>query len=232
MINDIKNILFIAIVFIGCAIQVKGQDVVAKKASVDKKASTTQEVSSIKKSVTTAQSSTAIKKSTTTKKSTINKTGSHLLFMGIPIDGSLEDIAPKLIEKNFRQERLMPNSFSGIFYETLASINVSTDNTTEKVNSVKVRYYTGVNGLSEDQMVSLYNRIVRGLKKKYTYAKFSKLDGKTLLSMPLGYIYCEIYNMNLSRNFGGGTYIELMYVDKKNTSGYSLPRLNKADDDL
>lgn len=226
MINDIKNILFIAIVFIGCAIQVKGQDVVAKKASVDKKASTTQEVSSIKKSVTTAQSSTTI------NKSTINKTGSHLLFMGIPIDGSLEDIAPKLIEKNFRQERLMPNSFSGIFYETLASINVSTDNTTEKVNSVKVRYYTGVNGLSEDQMVSLYNRIVRGLKKKYTYAKFSKLDGKTLLSMPLGYIYCEIYNMNLSRNFGGGTYIKLRYVDKNNTSDYSLPRLNKADDDL
>ena len=221
-----KKILFIAIVLISCAIQVKGQDVVARKASSDKKASTTQEVSSVKKSVNKAQSSSTIKKSTTTK------TGSHLLFMGIPIDGTLEDIAPKLIEKNFRQERLMPNSFSGIFYETLASINVSTDNTTEKVNSVKVRYYTGVNGLSEDQMVSLYNRIVRGLKKKYTNAKFSKLDGKTLLSMPLGFIYCEIYNMNLSRNFGGGTYIELMYVDKKNTSGYSLPRLNKADDDL
>ena len=50
--------------------------------------------------------------------------------------------------------------------------------------------------------------------------------------MPLGYIYCEIYNMNLSRNFGGGTYIKLRYVDKNNTSDYSLPRLNKADDDL
>ena len=69
-------------------------------------------------------------------------------------------------------------------------------------------------------------------KKKYTNAKFSQLDGHTLLSMSLGYIYCEIYNMNLSRNFGGGTYIKLRYVDKKNTSDYSLPRLNKADDDL
>jgi hypothetical protein len=95
-----------------------------------------------------------------------------------------------------------------------------------------VRYYTGVNGLSDDQMVSLYYRIVRGLKKKYTTAKLSQLDGRTLLSMPLGYIYCEIYEMNLSRSFGGGTYIKLRYVDKKNTSDYSLPRLNKADDDL
>ena len=152
--------------------------------------------------------------------------------MSIPIDGTLEEIAPKLIEKNFRQERLMPNSFSGMFYETLSSINVSTDKTTEKVNSVEVRYYTGVNGLSEGQMVSLYNRIVRGLKKKYTNAKFIQLDGRTLLSMPLGYIYCEIYDMNLSRNFGGGTYIVLKYVDKKNTSNYALPRLNRADDDL
>ena len=38
--------------------------------------------------------------------------------------------------------------------------------------------------------------------------------------------------MNLSRNFGGGTYIKLKYVDKKNTSDYSLPRINRADDDL
>ncbi len=221
-----KKILFMALVLIGCAIQVKGQDVVARKASSDKKASTTQEVNVAKKSVTKTQTSTTIKKSTT------NKTGSHLLFMGIPIDGTLVGYAPKLIEKNFRQDRLIPYSFSGIFYETLATINVSTDNTNENVNSVEVRYYTGVNGLNEDQMVSLYNRIVRGLKKKYTNARFSQLDGKTLLSMPLGYIYCEIYNMNLSRNFGGGTYIKLRYVDKKNTSGYSLPRLNKADDDL
>jgi hypothetical protein len=50
--------------------------------------------------------------------------------------------------------------------------------------------------------------------------------------MTLGYIDCKIYDMNLSRNFGGGTYIKLKYVDKKNTSNYSLPRLNKADDDL
>ena len=155
-----KKLLFIAIVLFGSTIHVKGQDVVARKASVDKKASITKEVSGVKKTVTTNLSSTTIKKSTTTK------TGSHLLFMGIPIDGTLEDIAPKLIEKNFRQERLMPKSFSGIFYETLASINVSIDDTNEKANSVEVRYYTGVNGLSEDQMVSLYNRIVRGLKKK------------------------------------------------------------------
>lgn len=212
--------LILAIVLLGNTIQVRSQDIVARKASTDKKANTTKVVGSDKKVTGTAKSRTTA------------KTGSHLLFMGIPIDGTLEDIAPKLIEKNFRQERLMPNSFSGMFYETLSSINVSTDKTTEKVNSVEVRYYTGVNGLSEDQMVSLYNRIVRGLKKKYTNAKFSQLDGQTLLSMPLGYIYCEIYNMNLSRNFGGGTYIKLSYVDKKNTSDYSLPRLNKADDDL
>lgn len=226
IINDMKKLLFLAIFLAGTTILAKGQDVIARKASADKKASTTQVVNGAKKTVTKASSNT------TTKKSTTTKTGSHLLFMGIPIDGTIEDVAPKLIEKNFRQERLMPNSFSGIFYETLASINVSTDKTTEKVNSVEVRYYTGVNGLSDDQMVSLYYRIVRGLKKKYTTAKLSQLDGRTLLSMPLGYIYCEIYEMNLSRSFGGGTYIKLRYVDKKNTSDYSLPPLNKADDDL
>lgn len=219
--NDMKRLtLFFAFVLLGSIIQIKSQDIVVRKAPTDKKSNTTKVVSSGKKVVGTTKSGTTV------------KSGSHMLFMGIPIDGTLEEIAPKLIEKNFRQERLTPNSFSGMFYETLSSINVSTDKTTEKVNSVEVSYYTGVNGLSEGQMVSLYNRIVRGLKKKYTNAKFSQLDGHTLLSMSLGYIYCEIYNMNLSRNFGGGTYIKLRYVDKKNTSNYSLPRLNKADDEL
>ena len=219
-----RKLIFL-IVLVGSAIQVKGQDFVARKATFDKKASTTQTVSVAKRTDTAIQSTTTTKKSTATK-------SAHMLFMGIPIDGTLEEITPKLIEKDFRQERLMPNNFSGMFYETLSSVNVSTDNTTDKVYSVEVRYYSGVNGLSDDQMVSLYNRIVRGLKKKYTNAKFSQLDGKTLLSMPLGYIYCEIYRMNLSRNFGGGVYINLRYVDKKNTSGYSLPCLNRADDDL
>lgn len=163
--------IFLAVALLGSTIQIKSQDIVARKTPTDKKSNTTIVVSSGKKVMGTAQSGVTVKSS------------SHLLFMGIPIDGTLEEIAPKLIEKDFRQERLMPNSFSGMFYETLSSINVSTDKTTEKVNSVEVRYYTGVNGLSEGQMVSLYNRIVRGLKKKYTNAKFSQLDGQTLLKI-------------------------------------------------
>jgi len=221
-----KKLLFIVIVIVSSAINVKGQDVVARKAPANKKASTTKVVSGTKKAATTTKAGKIA------PKSTASKNASHLLFMGIPIDGTFDEFAPKLIEKDFTQEKFRPNSFSGMFYETLSSIYVYTDSNTEKINSVEVRYYTGVNGLSEGQMVSLYNRIVRGLRKKYTNAKYSQLDGQTLLSMPLGYIYCEIYDMNLSRNFGGGTYIKLKYVDKKNSSDYSLPRLNRADDDL
>lgn len=221
-----KKLLFLVIILASSAIHVNGHDIVARKTPADKKSSTSQVVNSDKKTVTTA------KTGKTNPKSTAAKNDSHLLFMGIPIDGTLEEFAPKLIEKDFRQDRFTPKCFSGMFYETLSSIYVRTDSNTEKANSVEVQYFTGVNGLNEGQMVSLYNRIVRGLRKKYTSAKFSQLDGKTLLSMPLGYIYCEIYNMNLSRNFGGGTYIKLKYVDKKNTSDYSLPRINRADDDL
>lgn len=219
-------LLFIAIAIIGNTLQVRSQDLISRPASADKKAKTTEVMQSNNKT------STKVKTPTTSKPRTTVKTGSHLLFMGIPIDETLEEFAPRLIEKNFSQDRYTPHCFSGMFYETFSSVYVSTDKTTNKINSVEVRYYTGVNSLSDDQMVSLYYRIVRVLKKKYTNAKFSQLDGKTLLSMPLGYIYCVIYSRNLSRNFGGGTYIELHYVDKKNTSAYSLPRLNKADDDL
>jgi hypothetical protein len=220
-----KIFSLIIVTLLGSTIQIESQDVVARLAATDMEVSVINEVDGkgaqdTVKPVRTPQSVTALKKSP------------HLQFMGMPIDGNLEEIAPKLIEKGFRQCNYNKNFFSGRFYETLSDINVYTDGTTEKVNSIEVSFFTGVNGLSEIQMISLYNRIVRGLKKKYTTAKFSQLDGKILLSMPLGYISCEIYNLNFPRNFGGGTYIKLRYVDKANTSNYSLPRLDKADDDL
>lgn len=221
-----RYLYIIAIAIIGSTLQVKSQDLIARPASVDKKAKQTEVMQSNNKAVPQAKTPNAAKTRTTVK------TASHLKFMGIPIDGTLEEFAPRLIEKNFSQDKHAPHCFSGSFYETYSSVYVHTDKATDIINSVEVRYFSGVNGLSDDQMVSLYNRIVRGLKKKYSSAKFSKLDGKTLLSMPLGYIYCEIYGRNLPKNFGGGTYIELHYVDKKNTSAYSLPRLNRADDDL
>jgi hypothetical protein len=197
----------------------RGQDVVARQAPVDKRPTTTEAIQSDKKVARV-------------KSRTKAKSDSHMMFMGIPIDGTLDDFAPLLIEKDFTQSSFAKQSFSGMFYETLSTISVSTDKQNETINSVEVTFYTGVNGLSENQMVALYNRIVKGLCKKYANAKISRTDGDILLSMTLGYIDCKIYDMNLSRNFGGGTYIKLKYVDKKNTSNYSLPRLNKADDDL
>lgn len=217
---NMKRFLFAvtALLFI-CSTQMNSQDLMARQAPVDKKPKTTEAIQSDKK--------VSVAKTRTTTKS-----GSHMMFMGIPIDGTLDEFAPLLIEKNFRQDRHMKWNFSGVFYETLSTINVSTDNQSNMINSVKVTFYTGVNGLSDDQMVALYNRIVRGLRKKYANAKISRTDGEIVFSMALGYIDCRIFERNLSRNFGGGVYIELEYVDKKNTSNYSLPRLNKADDDL
>ena len=221
-----RYLYIIVLALISNTLQSRSQDLLARPASVDKKAKQTEVMQSNNKVVPQAKTPNTAKTRATAK------TGSHLKFMGIPIDGTLEEFAPRLVEKNFSQDKHAPHCFSGFFYETFSSVYVQTDKATDIINSVEVRYFSGVNGLSDDQMVSLYNRIVRGLKNKYASAKFSKLDGKTLLSMPLGYIYCEIYSRNLLRNFGEGTYIELHYVDKKNTSAYSLPRLNRADDDL
>ena len=220
MVMNMKRFLFaVATLLFICSIQMNSQDLIARQAPVDKKPKTTEAIQSDKK-VPVA------------KKRATTKYGSHMMFMGIPIDGTLDEFAPLLTEKNFRQNRHMKWNFSGVFYETLSTVNVSTDNQSNMINSVKVTFYTGVNGLSDDQMVALHNRIVRGLRKKYANAKISQTDGETVFSVALGYIDCRIFKRNLSRNFGGGVYIELEYVDKKNTSNYSLPRLNKADDDL
>ncbi len=220
-----RNLLFIVALLFGCSIRILSQDVMARQASVDKKPKTVEVIQSNKNAPVAPKSPVA-------KSRSVPKTSSHMKFMGIPIDGTLDEFAPLLMEKNFRQDRHMKWNFSGVFYETLSTINVSTDNQSNLINSVKVTFYTGGNGLSDDQMVALYNRIVRGLCKKYANAKISRTDGEIVFSMALGYINCRIFERNLSRNFGGGVYIELYYVDKKNTSNYSLPRLNKADDDL
>lgn len=217
---NMKRFIFaVATLLFICSTQMNSQDLMARQAPIDKKSKTTEAIQS-DKIVPVAKTRTS------------TKSGSHMMFMGIPIDGTLDEFAPLLIEKNFRQNNHIKRNFSGVFYETLSTINVSTDNQSNMINSVKVTFYTGVNGLSDDQMVALYNRIVKGLRKKYANAKFSQTDGECVLSMALGYIDCRIFERNLSRNFGGGVYIELKYVDRKNTSNYSLPRLNKADDDL
>lgn len=217
-------IVFVALLF-GCSIHMLSQDVMARQAPIDKKPKTVEVIQSNK----TASATT---KSSVTKSRHVTKAGSHMKFMGIPIDGSLDEFAPLLIAKDFSQDRHMEWHFRGFFYETFSTINVSTDKQNEKINSVKVTFYTGVNGLSDGQMVSLYNRIVKGLRKKYANAKLLQSDGEIVMSMALGYIHCRIFERIFSRNFGGGVYIELEYVDKKNSSNYSLPRLNKADDDL
>lgn len=216
----IRTVFVIIMTLWGCVCQMRSQDMLAQKAPVDTKLKTTNPVQSETDTVSTI------------KARPTNKKGGHMLFMGIPIDGSLEEFAPLLVDRNFRQDRSMPWNFTGRFYETLSSVNVATDKNSNNVSSVEVTFYTGVNGLSDEQMGILYKRITRGLKQKYTSAKYSQAFGETLLSTTAGYISCRIFRLNFSKSIGGGTYIKLKYVDKMNTSNYSLPRLNKADEDL
>lgn len=212
-----KYLLFFVMVLLGNVIPMKSQDMLSRKAPVDKKTEPAKVIQNEKKTVNA------------TKQPTVKKTGPHLLFMGIPIDGSIEVFDQKLDEKGLHKSSI--GNYSGRFYGQFCVANTTIDDVTGNVCEVLIRYNQLIANYTEDQLISLYNSIVRDLKKKYTNAKRNETSGNLVLSMPTGYIECKIFT-TLFGKMGGGVNLTIKYVDKNNSSNYCVPTLKRNEDDL
>ena len=106
----------------------------------------------------------------TTKPRAKTNTNQHLLFLGKPIDGTLEEFTSFLTENGFRQTKWWKKLFEGSFYLFPSYIVVRTDGKNEKVNSIEVLYNNIVCGLDEYQMIRLYYQIADALKREYVRA--------------------------------------------------------------
>jgi len=159
----------------------------------------------------------------------ISEKGSHLLFMGIPIDGNIEAFDQKLSDKGFTKSSL--GDYSGRFYGQFCLTDTKVDKNTGNVCEVFIRYNQLIAKYSETQLINLYDNIVRDLKKKYSTAKRDETGGSLVLSMPLGYIECKLFR-TIFGQMGGGVNLTIRYVDKKNSSDYHVPTLKRNEDDL
>ena len=85
-----KSLFLIAIAFLGNISGIKSQDMLSRQAPMDKQTSPTAAIQSDKKSV-----------SNTEARTTATKKEPHLLFMGVPIDGSIEMFDQKILRQLF-----------------------------------------------------------------------------------------------------------------------------------
>lgn len=63
----------------------------------------------------------------------------------------------------------------------------------------------------------------------YGKTKCKLIDNNFIVTLPNGYITCQIFWPPISL---GGTRVEINYVDKANTTDYTIPSFKKASEDL
>ena len=169
-------------------------------------------------------------KTVSTNKSTkVTSSGTHLLFMGIPIDGSIDSFKEKLSEKEFYETSL--GDYTGRFYGHFCVADAKINKNTGSVCEVLIRYNQSIANYTKDDLILLYGDIVRGLKKKYSKAKCDEINNHMVISMPQGFIECKIFSTFFGA-MGGGINLVVRYVDKANTSVYEIPTVRRNEDDL
>lgn len=154
---------------------------------------------------------------------------SHMKFMDIPMDGDFETFKEKLTEKEIQKDSYNKRGFSGFFFGTFSGITITDNKSTGNVYKAVVRYNESMTRMSQNQIVELYKKLCQSLRTKYPKAKVITVDGDLLLTMPEGYIRCQMFGA--PKSMGGAT-IELTYVDKDNSPKYEVPTLKNRNDDL
>ena len=211
-----RFLLLIALALFGCVSQMKSQDVLAQRANNDNNAKPSSK-SQIGKKVVSGAKTHAVAKT------------AHMLFMGIPIDGSIYAFEQKVFEKKFHKSSI--GSYSGYFYGQFCVADIITNDNTANVCEVEIRYNQLIAKYTEFQLKTLYDNIVRDLKKKYTNAKRDETSGWLVLTLPTGFIECRIFESILGK-MGGGVNLSIRYVDKANSPDYKIPVLKRNEDDL
>jgi hypothetical protein len=214
-----KRILLIFLsIMVGSNINfVKGQDPIAPKAPLAKTTEPKEEIQNDKKAVSTSKSGA------------MTSTGTHLMFMGIPIDGTIDSFDKKISEKSFHKSSL--GDYTGRFYGQFCVADTKINKNTDNVYEVLIRYNQSIAHYTKGDLILLYGNIVRDLKKKYPKAKCDETDSHLVLSMSQGFIECKIFS-TIFGNMGGGVNLVVRYVDKTNSMSYNIPTVKRNEDDL
>lgn len=150
----------------------------------------------------------------------------HLEFMQISIDGDLDSFEQKLLEKDFSKSY---HSYLVFFYKTLCSVSVKVDPTTEKVHKISINFCQGTTNLTKNEIENKFQGLIKDYSTKYGKTKCKLIDNNFIVTLPNGYITCQIFWPPISL---GGTRVEINYVDKANTTDYTIPSFKKASEDL
>lgn len=196
---------------------IKCQDSFVPKAPIPKTTQPAEEVQNGKNAVSTS------------KATAMTSTGTHLLFMGIPIDGDVDSFDEKISMKDFHKTSL--GGYTGRFYGQFCVAETKRNKDTGNVCEVQIRYNQSIAHYTKSDLILLYGNIVRDLKKKYPKAKCDEADSHFVLSMSQGFIECKIFS-TIFGNMGGGVNLVVRYVDKTNSMFYNIPTVKRNEDDL
>ena len=152
----------------------------------------------------------------------------HIKFMGIPIEGTMEEFAAKLEErKGFK--KITRNGLRGTFAGYNCNVVLNTTGTSSRksdnVANVTVRFNE-----YEIGSMDIFHNLSKWLSVKYGaydecqdyYIKDSSGDYKISINR----VWCNEYGTIVLNDGGkGGKCIELIYIDRENTTGNNAGKL-------
>ncbi len=146
----------------------------------------------------------------------------HMKFMGIDIDGNVEQFCANLLKLNrfTREKANIPNAycFVGKFYDEEASIRVEFDSDTKNVHSVAV-------DIVKDMFIEAYpiqRDILKAIEDKYTFKK--EVINEKLYQYDY-YIFDDIHPIGLIQTYivdsnfipsAKGALLNITYIDVDN----------------
>ncbi|MCQ2252657.1 MAG: hypothetical protein MJZ61_04320 [Bacteroidales bacterium] len=142
----------------------------------------------------------------------------HLNFMGIPIDGTMEDFSNKLEEKGFK--KLTKSGLKGTFAGYNCTINLTTTNgmvnkKDDNIANVTIKFNEYL-AASED----IFHNLSKWLSVKY--GNYDELQSSYMMLENHNYkvcnkrVWCTEFGTIVLRD---GTVVELSYIDREKTTG-------------
>ncbi len=145
----------------------------------------------------------------------------HIKFMGIPIEGTSDELTTKLEEKGFK--KITRNGLRGTFAGYNCNILLNTAGASSHKSDIVANITVRFNEYEIGSM-DIFHNLSKWLTVKYGaydecqdyYIKDSNGDYKISINR----VWCNEYGTIVLNDGGkGGKYIELTYIDRENTTG-------------
>lgn len=151
----------------------------------------------------------------------------HMKFMGIPIEGTIEEFAVTLENKGFK--KITKNGLRGTFagYDCTIFLNTTgaSARKSDNVANINVRFNE-----YEIGSMDIFHNLSKWLSVKY--GKFDECqdyyvkDSNGHYKISINRVWCNEYGTIVLNDGGkGGKCIELTYIDRENTTGNSDSKL-------